>query len=329
MALAAALAAASVASAHGDPSTHTLEADNLYPAVASRPSQSLELQLIGLLRAATARGYPVKIALVANADDLEDATMLERPQAYAEYLQRELESSTALSAPLLVIAPTGFGVSGRELRGGRLQRVPPAARWLPLRGLDVPPAADGDALARTASVALRRIAAAAGRPLPARVAPASYVATIPSRDSGLGIWFPIVLAVSLLLACLARLRVVEELPQRQRRDRLAAQIRPTSARETARTLRRAAAPAAGPQRDQAAGCSLSEPAVDDGAQPPPARAVQAPETRVARARSGQAQPVRVAPWSLRRCRERSRRRRSRPRRRAGTRPCRRLPSRRA
>ena len=196
MTLAAALAAAGVASAHGDPSTHTLESDNLYPAVASRPSQSLELQLIGLLRASAARGYPVKIALVANADDLEDATMLARPQAYADYLQRELGGSTVLRAPLLVIMPTGFGVSGRELQRGSLQRVPPAARWGPLQELHVPRAADGDALAGTASTAVRRIAAAAGRPLPAHVAPASYVATIPARDGGLGIWLPIILAVS-------------------------------------------------------------------------------------------------------------------------------------
>ena len=194
--LAAALAAVGVASAHGDPSTHTLESDNLYPAVASRPSQSVELRLIGLLRASTARGYPVKIALVANADDLEDASMLARPQAYADYLQRELGGRAVLRAPLLVITPAGFGVSGRELRDGSLQRVPPAARWLPLQGLRVPPAADGNALARTSFVALRRIAAAAGRPLPAHVEPASYVATIPSRDRGLGIWLPIVLAVS-------------------------------------------------------------------------------------------------------------------------------------
>ena len=191
-----ALAVAGAASAHGDPSTHTLEADNLYPAVASRPSQSLELSLIGLLRAAAAKGYPVKIALVANADDLEDAAMLARPQAYAEHLQRELGGPTVLRAPLLVIAPTGFGVSGRELRGGRLQPVPPAARWVPLRGLRVSRAADGNALARIASIAVRRIAAAAGRPLPRHVPPASYVATIPSRDGSLGFWFPIVLAVS-------------------------------------------------------------------------------------------------------------------------------------
>ena len=196
MTLAAALAAASAASAHGDPSTHTLESDNLYPAIASRPSQSVELQLIGLLRASATRGYPVKIALVANADDLEDASMLARPQAYADYLQRELGGPAVLRAPLLVITPTGFGVSGRELRDGHLQPVPPAARWLPLRGLHVSPAADGNALALTASASVRRIAAAAGMPLPAHVAPASYVATIPSRDDGLGIWLPVVLAVS-------------------------------------------------------------------------------------------------------------------------------------
>jgi hypothetical protein len=195
-ALAMALAVAGAASAHGDPSTHTLESDNLYPAVANRPSQSLELRLIGLLRAAAAKGYPVKIALVANADDLEDAGMLARPQAYAEYLQQELGGRSLLPGPLLVIAPTGFGAAGRELRNGRLQSVPPAARWAPLRGLLVSPAADGDALARTAAAAVRRIAIAAGRPLPTHVAPASYVASIPSRDDGLGIWLPVVLAVS-------------------------------------------------------------------------------------------------------------------------------------
>jgi hypothetical protein len=191
-----ALAVAGAASAHGDPSTHTLESDNLYPAVASRPSQTLELRLIGLLRAVAGKGYPIKIALVANADDLEDATMLARPQAYAEYLQRELGGPAVLRGPLLVIAPTGFGVAGRELRNGRLHGVPPAARWAPLRGLRVSPAADGNALARTGLAAVRRIAIAAERPLPAHVAPASYVASIPARDGDLGIWLPIVLAVS-------------------------------------------------------------------------------------------------------------------------------------
>ena len=195
-ALAAALAVVGGASAHGDPSTHTLESDNLYPAVASRPSQALELRLIGLLRAVAARGYPVKIALVANADDLEDATMLARPQRTRSTSSGSSGARGVLRGPLVVITPTGFGVAGRELRSGRLQGVPPASRWAPLRGLRISPAADGDALARTAPPPF------AGSPPPQggrcrRTSPRrATCASIPSRDGGLGIWLPIVLAVS-------------------------------------------------------------------------------------------------------------------------------------
>ena len=176
-----------------------LESENLYPAVASRPSQSLELRLIGLLRAASAQGYPVKIALIANADDLEDASMLGRPQAYAEYIQRELGGASSLRAPLVVIGPSGFGVSGRELRNGRLQSIRGATAWPPLRGLSVPPDAEGDVLARTALAVVRRATGAAGRPLPADVAPATYVVATPARAGGLGIVLPLVLGVSFFL----------------------------------------------------------------------------------------------------------------------------------
>jgi hypothetical protein len=176
-----------------------LETENLYPAVASRPSQSLELRLIGVLRAAAARGYPVKIALIANADDLEDASMLGRPQAYAEYLQRELGGASALRAPLVVIEPSGFGVSGHELRDGRLKAIRRGTAWAPLRGLTVAPGAEGDALARTALAVVRRASAAAGRPLPAHIPPATYVAATPAGDGGLGIVLPLVLGVSVFL----------------------------------------------------------------------------------------------------------------------------------
>ena len=198
-AFAVALVAANAASAHGDPSTHMLESENLYPAVASRPSQSLELSLIGVLRAAATKGYPVKIALIANADDLEDTSLLGRPQAYAEYLERELGGVSALNGPLVVIDPSGFGVSGRELRNGRLRSIRGATAWAPLRGLSVPPHADGDALARTALVVVRRAAAAAGRPLPADVPPATYVVAVPARSGGFGIVLPLVLGVSFFL----------------------------------------------------------------------------------------------------------------------------------
>jgi hypothetical protein len=198
-AFAAALVAANAASAHGDPSTHMLESENLYPAVASRPSQALELRLIGLLRAAAAQGYPVKVALIASADDLEEASMLARPQAYAEYVQRELGGASTLRAPLVVIGPSGFGVSGRELRDGRLRSIRGTTAWPPLRGLSVPPGADGDALARTALAVVRRATSAAGRPLPADVASATYVVAPPARGAGSGVVLPLVLGVSFFL----------------------------------------------------------------------------------------------------------------------------------
>ena len=176
-----------------------LESENLYPAVASRPSQSLELRLIGVLRAAATKGYPVKIALIANEDDLEDTSLLGRPQAYAEYLGRELGGVSALNGPLVVIDPSGFGVSGRELKNGRLRSIRSATAWAPLRGLSVPPHADGDALARTALVVVRRAAAAAGRPLPAHVPPATNVVAVPARSDGFGIVLPLVLGVSSFL----------------------------------------------------------------------------------------------------------------------------------
>src|SRR4029079_17117918 len=75
---------------------------------------------------------------------------------------------------------------------------PPAARGRCVEGLRGSASAEGEALARVALTAVRKIARDAGKPLPARVAPASYVATIPSRDrGGLGIWIPIVLAFAL------------------------------------------------------------------------------------------------------------------------------------
>ena len=187
IALLAALAAlvfAGPALAHGDPSTHALEGDFLYPAVAARPSAEVELRLIGLLRAAQADGYPIKVALVANADDLAyDTSMLRRPQDYAEFVTRELGGPIALNAPLLVITPFGFGVSGRELRGGKLEVVHRESAQELVEGLSISRRAKGDELATTAMAAVRRIARAGGHPLPAHVAPASNVWT-PAPGSG-------------------------------------------------------------------------------------------------------------------------------------------------
>ena len=189
-ALATALAVVGAASAHGDPSTHALEGDSLYPAVASRPSQAVELRLIGLLRAAERHGYPIKVALVANEYDLaEDTWLLRKPQAYAEFVASQL--GPALKTPLLVITPYGVGIAGTADRA--------QARLL-LRHLRISRQANGNELARAATIAVRRLAAAAGRPLPAHVAPATAVwggATAANAGDGLPVRRAVVLFVGL------------------------------------------------------------------------------------------------------------------------------------
>ena len=177
-----------------------LESENLYPAVASRPSQSLELRLIGVLRAAAAKGYPVKIALIANADDLEDTSLLGRPQAYAEYLGRELGGVSALNGPLVVIDPSGFGVSGRELRE-RALAVDPKCHGVgstPRPRASLPTQTEMPSPERrSSSCGVRR--PLPGRPLPANVPPATYVVAVPARSDGFGIVLPLVLGVSFFL----------------------------------------------------------------------------------------------------------------------------------
>src|SRR3954452_5005827 len=58
-AMAAVLLLPAGALAHGDPASHYLETDQLYPGFANRPSQAVELRLLGLLEAARRADYPL------------------------------------------------------------------------------------------------------------------------------------------------------------------------------------------------------------------------------------------------------------------------------
>jgi hypothetical protein len=168
--------------AHGDPTTHYLETGNLYPSFAARPSQARELALMGLLQAAADRGYPIKVSLVGSVDDLVDAPgMFESPQRYAEAIGSAL-GGHKLRAPVLVVSPNGFGVSGMQLRGRELRPVSRADAGDLTHGVDAP-RADGDAMAAAASRVLRRLARSAGRPLPARVAPLALPAPAVRSES--------------------------------------------------------------------------------------------------------------------------------------------------
>ena len=92
-------------------------------------------------------------------------------QRYAEFVGRELGGG--VRAPVLVVTPFGFGVSGDGLRRSLVA------------GLNVP-RRDGDALARAAMAAVRQIARAGGHPLPADVPPAPMLGSDAPAGSGSG-----------------------------------------------------------------------------------------------------------------------------------------------
>jgi hypothetical protein len=159
--------------AHGDPTAHYLESDSLLTSYAAPPDLAVELQLRGVLDAAAARGYPIKVVLFADENDTGgELAPLEDTQAYAATVSADVEAVSPLRAPVLIVAPDEFGLGGRQPRGGTPTPItePLAAKLA--RRLPLAKKADGNALARTAMVAVRRLAAAGGHPLPKPIPPA-------------------------------------------------------------------------------------------------------------------------------------------------------------
>ena len=102
-----AFAAPPLAQADGDPGSDVLLAQNLFTD-ASFPV-NLQLRVGTLLGETAAVGQPVRVAIISARDDLGTVTPLwGRPQAYANYLGREL--SDTYGGRLLVVMPGGFGV---------------------------------------------------------------------------------------------------------------------------------------------------------------------------------------------------------------------------
>ena len=113
-----AIAATGSAWAHGDPASHYLETDPLYPSFARQPSVEVQLQLLGLLQATERRGYPIKVALVAGAEDLvDDLARMRTPQRYANTVASMIAHE--LEAPI---------ARGDAFRHRRVRQRPPSRR---------------------------------------------------------------------------------------------------------------------------------------------------------------------------------------------------------
>jgi hypothetical protein len=144
-------ALASVAQADGDPGSDVLVSQNLFVAADANASVNQQVQLGGLLQAAARAGLPVRVAIIANRDDLGAVTALWlKPSAYAQFLGIEL--SLAYKQRLLVVMPNGFGINWPG------HNTASADRLL----ANIPTKAGGASLLNAADTAVRRLAAAAG-----------------------------------------------------------------------------------------------------------------------------------------------------------------------
>jgi hypothetical protein len=140
--------------------------------------------LRGVLDAAAARGYPIKVVLFVDENDTGgEPEPLEDTQTYVTTVSADLASMRALRAPVLIVTPHRFGLGGSQPRSGTLTAVTPSLAAELTRDLPLAKKADGNALARTAIGAIRSLAAAGGHPLPKRIPPAEQNLTgILGRD---------------------------------------------------------------------------------------------------------------------------------------------------
>jgi hypothetical protein len=171
--LVAALVGPAGALAHGDPTAHYLETDPLLTSYAAPPDLQVELKLRGVLDAATARGYPIKVVLFSSEEDTGgDPAPVEDPQDYVPTVTDQLESTAPLRAPVLIVTPHAYGLAGRQPRAGKLVPITPQFAHRLAHGLPLAKKAQGTALARAAMTSIRRLAAAGGHPLPKHIPPA-------------------------------------------------------------------------------------------------------------------------------------------------------------
>ena len=116
-------------------------------------SNSLQSQLQQELAQLQKKGLNLKVAIIGSPVDLGALpNMFGKPQTYANFLGREISFNQP--QPLLVVMPNGFGISNAG----------PASA---LSGVKVDAAGKSNGLARSAILAVPRIAQAAGKPIAA------------------------------------------------------------------------------------------------------------------------------------------------------------------
>jgi hypothetical protein len=148
------LALPGAAVANGDPASDILLQQKVYFPV-QRVSPPTANRLQAVVREANAKGYPIRVALIEDANDLGTVPdLLNQPQRYADFLGPEIRF--VYKGDLLVVMPDGLGVAATDA-------TPAPARAI--EGMQVEAGGTPDGLAQTAAQAVAKLSAAAGHPL--------------------------------------------------------------------------------------------------------------------------------------------------------------------
>ena len=160
--VAAAAALAGQAGAHGDPaSEYLVDHQAFFPLYETLP-QETQLKLAALVRDANARGFAIRIAVIAGKRDLgTEGDAWRKPQTYANAVDADVVYY--YKGRVLVVMPNGFGL--------RYPKHSTAAEQALLAKIAIAPTPVG--LAAAATTAIERLAAAQG----ITVAPPEHVTT--------------------------------------------------------------------------------------------------------------------------------------------------------
>jgi cytochrome oxidase Cu insertion factor (SCO1/SenC/PrrC family) len=142
---------APAARADGDPGSDVLVYQSLFVAADANISVPQQVELGNLLSSAGKSGFPIRVAIVSQPNDLGAITALwQKPAAYASFLGTELSLSYAQR--LLIIMPSGFGFNWEGHSATAAYQV--------LDRLHIGPGGSG--LAAAAVTAVRALAQASG-----------------------------------------------------------------------------------------------------------------------------------------------------------------------
>lgn len=152
----AALVAVPAASANGDPASDVLLTQKVFVGPEVPVSKGKLAALQKTVDAANAKGYPVRVAVIAFTGDLGTAVSLwRRPKDYAKFLGSEI--AFVYPKRLFVAMPAGFAVHNGQQSTATEQRA--------LQGLQ--PGKTPDALVQSTTEAVRKLAASGGVQVPA------------------------------------------------------------------------------------------------------------------------------------------------------------------